>query len=72
MAARLSIDELKQRYLDSDREYQFALASGDRPRLTAALVAYRAAFKAYNDRKRRDFNRRFQAELQQRSQAHAH
>ncbi|PZV05767.1 MAG: hypothetical protein DCF32_10655 [Leptolyngbya sp.] len=67
MAAK-TLGELKTAFQEADKEYQFALVSGDKPRLTTALANWRAKFKAYDRRKRAEFNQRFQAEKSQRSQ----
>jgi len=55
------LDELKQAFLDADREYQFAIASHDPGRLTRALSNWRKTFADYDRAKRRQFKKSFQS-----------
>ncbi len=40
-------EDLKQAFLDADKEYQFAIAAGEPARLTAALKNWRQSFDRY-------------------------
>lgn len=51
------IDTLKQAFLAADQEYQFALASGDMPRVKRSLTNWRKAFAAYDKAKRAQFKK---------------
>ncbi len=61
MKTSKSIEQLRQEYLDADKEYQYAMAAGDPARLVNALRAQRAAFDAFNKAKKQDFLKRERA-----------
>jgi hypothetical protein len=45
----MGVEELAQAYRDADREFQFALASGDMERLKIAKANKRSAFVEYSE-----------------------
>lgn len=47
-----TVAELAKAYKEADQEYQYALASGDKDRLQAALAAKRKAFRDYSKAKK--------------------
>lgn len=53
------ITALKQAFLDAEQEYQFALASGDMPRVKRSLTNWRKAFAAYDKVKRAQFKKAY-------------
>ncbi len=59
MAKRTSIQVLKEAFQEAEKEYQFALASGDRNRLLEALKNHRRTFAAFD----REFRKQYRAKL---------
>lgn len=57
--AEETLGQLKQDFLEADREYQFALASHDDARLTKALSNWRKTWNAYDRAKRAQFKKTF-------------
>jgi hypothetical protein len=53
----VSVEELAQAYRDADREFQFALASGDMERLKIAKANKRSAFAKYSEAKKAELRR---------------
>jgi hypothetical protein len=53
----ISVEELAQVYRDADREFQFAIASGDMERLKIAKANKRAAFTEYSKAKKAELRR---------------
>ncbi len=51
------IDALKQAFLEADKQYQFAMASGDMPRVKQSLTNWRKAFAAYDKAKKAQFKK---------------
>jgi hypothetical protein len=53
----MSVEELAQAYRDADKEFQFAIASGDMERLKIAKANKRLAFAEYSKAKKAELRR---------------
>lgn len=53
----MNTEELAQAYRDAEKEFQFAIASGDMERLKIAKASKRLAFAEYNKAKRAELRR---------------
>ena len=53
----MSVEELAQAYRDADKEFQFAIASGDMERLKVAKANKRLAFAEYGKAKKAELRR---------------
>lgn len=53
----LNVEELAQAYRDADKEFQFALASGDMERLKIAKANKRSTFAEYSKAKKAELRR---------------
>jgi hypothetical protein len=56
-------EQLKQAYLESDKQYQYAVASGDGAQMLDAIKKRNAAFEALNKAKRREFNKTYKYQV---------